>query len=260
MIHRAENRQFYTIVDGRTVKDSNLSMDALGLLVRMLSMSDEWEFSVKDLMARYGVGQSKLLRCLDELKTAGYLEMKQVKNEAGHIASYAWDVYEVSLNVQKPYVENPHVDNPHMEKPHVEKPRYGKPTCGKTTCGKPDTLTNINITNNNITNIKGTNNKDDFEKLLQPLSPKLKETFLEFIKMRKTIKAPMTAKALDLAIKKAEKLGEGDPDKMKAVIEQSIMNSWKGLFALKEPDRTKPAPIKTGNEFLDLLNEWGETE
>ena len=94
---------------------------------------------------------------------------------------------------------------------------------------------------------------------MKPLSPELKETFEEFIKMRKAIKAPMTAKALDLAIKKAEKLGGGDPDKMKAVIEQSIMNSWKGLFALKEPERPKPAPIKsTGNEFLDLLNEWGE--
>lgn len=245
MIHRAEDRQFYTIVDGRPINDAELSTEALGLLVRMLSLNEEWEFSIEGLITRFGIGRKTLLRNIKELKARGYLEINQAKNEAGKFSTREWHLYEISRSSKNGNTENGNTE-------------IGNTEFGNT---KNGTLTNINITNINKTNIKGTNNnKDDFEKLLQPLSPELKETFLEFIKMRKTIKAPMTAKALDLAIKKAEKLGEGDPDKMKAVIEQSIMNSWKGLFALKEPDRAKPAPIKTGNEFLDLLNEWGGTE
>lgn len=249
MIHRAEERNTFTVISGKTVNDAELSAEALGLLVRMLSMNEEWEFSIEGLMVRFNMGRSTVLRCIKELKARGYVEIFRAKNKAGKFFSREWHVYEIPRSTENRNTEFRNTENRSTE---------NRSTVHRNTENMQQT--NINITNNNITNIKGTNNKDDFEKLLSPLSPELKETFLEFIKMRKTIKAPMTAKALDLAIKKAEKLGEGDPDKMKAVIEQSIMNSWKGLFALKEPDRAKPAPIKTGNEFLDLLNEWGETE
>ena len=52
--------------------------------------------------------------------------------------------------------------------------------------------------------------------------------------MRKQIKAPMTDRAIELAIKKLEQLSGGDNDKAIEIINQSIMNSWKGLFELKQ--------------------------
>ncbi len=53
--------------------------------------------------------------------------------------------------------------------------------------------------------------------------------------MRKKMKAPPTEHAQDLLVRKIIKLrGEGhDPE---AVVEQSIMNSWKGLFPLKDTE------------------------
>ena len=48
------------------------------------------------------------------------------------------------------------------------------------------------------------------------------------------IKAPLTNKALELSISKINKLAPGDIEKQKEIIKQSIMNSWKGLFPLKE--------------------------
>lgn len=50
---------------------------------------------------------------------------------------------------------------------------------------------------------------------------------------RKKIKAPLTERALDLALKKLEELAPGDTPTKVAIINQSIMNGWKGLFALK---------------------------
>ena len=54
--------------------------------------------------------------------------------------------------------------------------------------------------------------------------------------MRKAIKAPMTSNALNLMLKKLDKLAPNDThcDIRINILEQSIMNSWKGIFELKE--------------------------
>lgn len=62
----------------------------------------------------------------------------------------------------------------------------------------------------------------------------LNQTFNDFIAMRKKIKAPLTDRAIDLAMKKLEDLSGGDNDKAVEILNQSIMNSWKGLFPLKQ--------------------------
>jgi hypothetical protein len=66
----------------------------------------------------------------------------------------------------------------------------------------------------------------------------LNQTFIDYVDMRKRIKAPMTDKAVKLAMNKLEKLSQGDDDKAIKILEQSIMNSWKGLFELKEEKKT----------------------
>ena len=66
------------------------------------------------------------------------------------------------------------------------------------------------------------------------MTPELREVYREFIKMRKTIKAPITEKGLKLVISKAEKLANGNPTEIKEIVEQSIANSWRSVFPLKE--------------------------
>ena len=62
----------------------------------------------------------------------------------------------------------------------------------------------------------------------------LNQAFLDYIAMRKKIKSPMTDRAIQLAIKNLENLSGGDNDLAIQILEQSIMNSWKGLFELKQ--------------------------
>lgn len=66
-----------------------------------------------------------------------------------------------------------------------------------------------------------------------PNDETLDKAFSDYVAMRKQIKKPMTGKAIDLAIKKLNELSNGDNDKAIKIIEQSIMNSWQGLFPLK---------------------------
>lgn len=64
----------------------------------------------------------------------------------------------------------------------------------------------------------------------------LKTAVFEFIKMRRLIKKPLTDNALKLLLKKLDKLAISGCDGEKiAIFEQSIVNSWQGIFKLKEP-------------------------
>ncbi|MGB4466000.1 MAG: hypothetical protein WBI55_07780, partial [Eubacteriales bacterium] len=54
-----------------------------------------------------------------------------------------------------------------------------------------------------------------------------------YVDMRKKIKKPMTDKAALLALKKLNELAPDDYEKQKAILNQSVFNSWQGLFPLK---------------------------
>ena len=95
-----------------------------------------------------------------------------------------------------------------------------------------------------------TTNRQKKEVVYYPNDEKLNQTFADYVAMRKQIKSPMTDRAVELAISKLEKLSGGDNDKAIAILEQSIMNSWKGLFELKE---TYNKPQQS------LAEKWGIT-
>ena len=89
-------------------------------------------------------------------------------------------------------------------------------------------------------------NKRKEIKTYYPEDVELNQAFINFIEMRKKIKAPMTDKAIDLSISKLKELSNGDNDKAIAIINQSIINCWKGLFPLKEE---KP-------KEKNIIDEW----
>lgn len=60
----------------------------------------------------------------------------------------------------------------------------------------------------------------------------LKKVIYEFIKMRKKIKKPLTDYALELILKKLDKF-----DNKIEVLEQSIINSWQGIFEIKKEEK-----------------------
>lgn len=69
---------------------------------------------------------------------------------------------------------------------------------------------------------------EDFTK-----NEELKNTLLEFIKMRKLIKKPLTNYALQLMLKKLKKMSL-DEDTQIGIINQSITKGWQDIYELKE--------------------------
>ena len=61
----------------------------------------------------------------------------------------------------------------------------------------------------------------------------LLEALRGFVEMRKKVKAPLTEHALSLLLKKLDDLGHSDAEKV-GIVNQSVMNNWKGFFPVKQ--------------------------
>lgn len=217
-ILRKQQRGQYTVIDNTIFRDVTLSNKALGMLCRMLSLPDGWEFSVMGLVALSNDGKSAVMSQLEELEEHGYLRRNQVR-EGGKIAGIEYIVSEVRMS-DFPYAENQHAENPHAESP-------------------TQSNTNISITNKSKT-------KDIYEGLPENLT----ETLYEFEEMRKSIKKPMTDVARKRLIRELQKLAGENVQLMIKILDQSILNSWAGVYPLKA---NKPSGKMGGNPFADML-------
>lgn len=77
--------------------------------------------------------------------------------------------------------------------------------------------------------------KDNPPTVYYPFDECLNQAFVDYVEMRKRIKKPLaTERAITLAMNKLDDLSGGDNDVAIQILEQSIMNSWQGLFPLKQ--------------------------
>lgn len=85
-------------------------------------------------------------------------------------------------------------------------------------------------------------------KVYYPNDEKLNQAFLDFMKMRKSIKKPMTDRAITRAMNSLQRLSCGDNDLAIRILEQSIFHCWQDLYELKE-DNNKQSFGKGGIDW-----------
>lgn len=124
-ILRKENRNSYTVIDNSVFRDAELSNKALGMLCRMLSLPDGWEFSVRGLAALSNDCADGVMNQLNELEQHGYLRRRQLRDK-GKFRGFEYIVSEVKmsgdLDDELPHTEKPYTVNSNTEKPYTEKP------------------------------------------------------------------------------------------------------------------------------------------
>ena len=95
---RTDKKDNYTIMSNYHLRSKNLSLKAIGLLSKVLSLPEDWDFSVTGLTAICKEGKQAVMSALDELKEWGYLEITKLtpdKTASGRI-EYAYTFYECS--------------------------------------------------------------------------------------------------------------------------------------------------------------------
>lgn len=92
--------------------------------------------------------------------------------------------------------------------------------------------------------------KSNFDKTIENYTDneELREAILEFIKFRKGIKSSLTDRALTLLLRNLDKFAKNDNEKIE-IINQSILNGWKGIFPLKID--TKQNNLFNGRSRMD---------
>ncbi|MBQ6266571.1 MAG: hypothetical protein IJK64_02225 [Clostridia bacterium] len=142
-IIREAHHERYTVIANTALEDPRLTNAAKGLLVRMLSFPDNWEFNVRGLAAVCHDGRDAVARQLAELERLGYLQRKLVHNAQNRFADLVYYVYESPADSPRPGF--PDTENPDTEIPDTEIPDTGNPD--------PDIppQTNTIITNTNPT-------------------------------------------------------------------------------------------------------------
>ena len=111
-IHKTAN---YTIMSNHHFKEREMSLKAKGLLSLMLSLPDDWDYSIAGLATLSRDGKDSVMSALKELETFGYLTRTRLVDERGRFAGYDYDIFEEPRRA--PYSENPQTETPQAENP-----------------------------------------------------------------------------------------------------------------------------------------------
>jgi len=102
-VFRVEKNKNYTTMGNYHLKEKEMSLKAIGLLSKMLSLPDDWDYSLAGLISICKENETAIRSALDELKEFGYLEMiKKLPNEteSGRI-EYEYIIYEKPKQEEK---------------------------------------------------------------------------------------------------------------------------------------------------------------
>lgn len=219
----------YGVVYQDVTRNSNISAAAKGLyayLAAFCGSSDECYPSVEKIIKEMGMARDTFYRHINALVAAGVVEKQQTVNDGGKFGRTVYRLTHEVVISDYPFTQN--------------EDAVLSTTKNKETKKNNNIKTNIIKKNNNLKSSKSV-------QIYFPNDELLNQTFIDYMEMRKQIKKPMTNRAVELAIKKLEELSalpfsDGmDNDMAIQILNQSIMNSWQGLFPLKE-HKTESTP------------------
>lgn len=223
-VHKTAN---FTVMSNYHFKERQMSLKAKGLLSLMLSLPDDWDYSVAGLTTLSKDGKDGVMTALAELEKFGYLTRKRLVNDKGQFDGIEYNIYESPQ--EKPIADNPTLDNSYTEKPS-------------------QSITNISNKKESNTEYyiyreQAINSVKDFE---------LKTLYQDYADMRDEIEAPISAKGIYKLIDRNERLTNGDVFLQRALLETAIINQWKNIYLPNEQDVMNNTKLATLKRFYNI--------
>ena len=180
MILRNETQGSFVVVSQAIMHDRSLKLFDRGLLVTLISLPNNWHFTVDGLANILSDGRDAIKAGLKRLEAKGYLTIEQLR-ENGHFAGNCLRINvnpdqamskepmaeeqkpeepgsDKTMSEEDPLPEMPPTESPLAEIPLAEIPLAVNPSPGKPSTGIPTQYKN-NKSNNHRSNIQGSNNK-----------------------------------------------------------------------------------------------------
>jgi hypothetical protein len=213
-------------------REKKMSLKAKGLLSLMLSLPNDWNYSISGLVTLSKDGKDSVMTALAELEKFGYLKRQQLFNEKGQFSGVEYHIFEEPQK-ENPVAENANTENANAEKSHAEK--------------RPQLNTNQLNTNKNKDikelNTKPISESELYDILIDIENTDLAELYRAYTEWRATTDAPLTAHGLKMLIKRCERLSGFDVSVQMAMVETALIQGWKNVFAPKPEELRGANPV-----------------
>ena len=190
-----------------------MSLKAKGLLSLMLSLPDDWDYSISGLATLSKDGKDSIMSALAELEKFGYLTRTRLTNEKGQFAGVEYNIFEIP-QPKNPISEKPNSANENSENANSENPAQ----------------LNTNLTNHLF---------NELFMLLNTKDAELLELYQQYIQVRNEMNAPLNETSLEKLISRAKRLSHGDIRVEKVLLETAIINNWKNVYPPRESELTR---------------------
>ena len=128
-VFRVERNTGYTVMSNHHLRNKELSLKAKGLLSQMLSLPEDWDYTLAGLSYINRESIDAIRTAVWELEKAGYITRRQGRDEKGKMTAIEYTIYEQPQPpaLDCPVLENPTADNPILENPTPDNPTSENP-------------------------------------------------------------------------------------------------------------------------------------
>ena len=102
-VFRVERNSGYTVMSNHHLRNKELTLKAKGLLSQMLSLPEDWDYTLAGLSHINRESIDAIRTAVWELEKAGYILRRQGRDEKGKMTAIEYTIYEQP----QPMLENP---------------------------------------------------------------------------------------------------------------------------------------------------------
>ena len=124
-VFRVEKNKGYTVMSNHHLRNHTLSLKAKGLLSQMLSLPEDWDYTLKGLAQINRESIDAIREAVRELEQAGYITRSRERDARGCLRGTIYTIYEqpqTQPDPEKPAQAAPALAQPTLEKPTLENP------------------------------------------------------------------------------------------------------------------------------------------
>ena len=93
-VFRVEKNKGYTVMSNHHLRNKELSLKAKGLLSQMLSLPEDWDYTLAGLSLINRESIDAIRTAVWELEKAGYITRRQGRDEKGKMTAIEYTIYE----------------------------------------------------------------------------------------------------------------------------------------------------------------------
>ena len=124
-VFRVEKNSGYTVMSNHHLRNRALSLKAKGLLSQMLSLPEDWDYTLQGLARINRESIDAIRQAIRELEQTGYIQRSRERDEKGRLRGADYVIFELPQPIPasvSPTLENPTLENPTQENPTLENP------------------------------------------------------------------------------------------------------------------------------------------